>query len=221
MNSDSNSIFIIVSLFLLAVVGLMLVIQLIIWATITFGLKKSKVSKSANKSYQILLKKEQYDGSIKKVKLTSKFNNYDKKTNCLKLKVNDFEEKTIWNCYQNLISVLMVRWKKANHKTHLTLIASTLIFYLSVVMTLVCTLIYYINLEHGTLDTINTTLLSIFSFITLMTIVLSWLVWTMTYEKVRKELIELTDTLEIPNLTKAIKKISAYKTLFPSSELLL
>lgn len=209
MNS-TDSVFIIVSLFLLSVVGAMLVGQLVIW--VIFKFKKNNISLS-NKSYQILLAQEKYEGSIKQVRITSKFNNYRQKTNCLKLKANDFEEKTIWNCYNNLISVLMLKWKKNNRKTYLTLIISTLVFYLSVIMTLTCSLIYYVA-------AIDTTLLSIFSFITLVIIVLSWLIWTMTYEKVRKDLIELTSTLENPKLTKAIKRISAYKTLFPSSELL-
>lgn len=214
-----DSTLIIVSLFLLAVVAGLLIVQLIIWLSIKF--KNQKNISSNKKSYQILLKKEHYDGSVKKVKFTSKFSNYHQRKNCLKLKASDFEEKTLWNCYNNLVSVLMIRWKKTNRKTHRTLIISTLVFYLSVIMTLTCTLIYYINLAQGTIATINTTLLSIFSFLTLMTIVVSWLVWTMTYEKVRKELIELVETLESPNLTKAIKRISAYKTLFPSSELLI
>lgn len=216
-----NSVFIIINLFLLAVVAVMSIVQLITWISVNITSKKGKLTFNiSEKSYQILLKQEQYDGTIKKVKLTTKFNNYKIKDNVLNLKTNDFEEKTIWNCYQNLISVLMLKWKKTNRKTHIILISSTLVFYLSVIMTLICTLVYYINLGQDTLTTINTTLLNIFSFITLMIIVLSWLVWTMTYEKVRKEIIELANKLQDDNLTKAVKKISAYKTLFPSSELL-
>lgn len=219
MNSNNfdNSVFIVVSLFLLTIISIMLSIQLIAWLII--HLKTNKMN-FPTKSYQTLLEQEQYDGTIKKVKFITKFNNYNKKTNCLKLKVNDFEEKTLWNFYQNLINVLLVKWKKNNKKTHITLITSTLIFYLSIIMTITCTLIYYINLGQGTINNLNVTLLSIFSFVILMILIFSWLIWTMSYEKVRKEIIELANTFEEPKLSKAVKIISAYKTLVPGSELL-
>lgn len=216
MNSSTDSVFIIVSLFLLAIIALMLVAQLIMW--LTFTNKKIKVP--SDKSYQTLLAKEQYNGTIKKVKFVAKFNKYDKKNNVLKLKSRDFEEKTIWNFYQNLISISLVRWKKANQNTSIILITSTLTFYLSAIITIICALTYYINLWQGTINTINTTVLSILSFVVLLILVLSWLIWTMTYEKIRKEIIELASTFEDPTLIKAIKIISGYKTLFPSSELL-
>jgi len=42
----------------------------------------------------------------------------------------------------------------------------------------------------------------------------------MSYEKLRKEVIQLTKTFDNQNLLKNVKRISGYKTLFPGSELL-
>lgn len=222
MNSNNfdDSIFITINLFLLALISLMLLIELIIWITTIF-ISKSKKINIPEKSYQILLKQEKDKITIKKTNLVFKFNNYNKKNNCLKLKIRDFEEKTLWNHYQNLISILLIKWKKTNKKINITLIVSTLLFYLSAITAITCALIYYINLSNKTLNNINITALSILSFITMIVLVLSWLIWTMNYEKLRKELIELSSKFENPKLLKIIKIISGYKTLFPGSELLI
>lgn len=216
-NNTNNNAFIIVSLFLLAVVAFLLLAQLIVWIIVS----STKKIKLPIKSYQTLLNKEDYQGTTKKVRIVFKFNNYNKKQDCLKLQTNDFEEKTLWNLYHNLISVLVVRWKKTNQKTSIILSTSTIVFYLSAIATIIFALIYYINLGQGTIDAINITLLSILSFINLVILVLSWLIWTMNYEKVRKEIIALASNLDNPKLLKAISRISGFKTLFPSSELLI
>lgn len=218
-NNIDDRVFMLVSLFLLAIIFLMSLIQFIAWLIVTFVFKKQKTNK---KFYQALLEQEQLDDiEIKKVKLVIKFNNFNKNKNYLKLKTNDFEEKSLWNIYQNLISILLIKWKKTNKKINIILISSTLIFYISVSLAITFALIYYINLWQNTINTLNTTLLSILSFANLIILVLSWLIWTMTYERVRKELIELAATLKNPTILKVIKWISSYKTLFPGSELLL
>ncbi len=220
-NSENDKVFIIVSLFLLAVIVTMLVIQLIIWTIIVINTKKTKI-KLTNKTYETLLINQDYqDVIVKKVKLTVKFANYQKKNNCLKLSKRNFEEKTIWNVYQNLINILLIKWKKAKRKTNIILIISTLIFYLSAIFTITLTLIYYINLAQGTINQINTNIISILSFIVLIFLIFSWLLWTMSYEKLRKEIIELAKSFDDQNLLKIVKRISNYKTLFPGSELLL
>lgn len=217
-NSENDKVFIIVSLFLLSVIATMLILQLIIWLFIIS--KKTKI-KLANKTYETLLINQDYqDVTIKKVKLAVKFANYQKKNNCLKLSKRNFEEKTIWNIYQNLTNIILIKWKKAKRKTNITLITSTLMFYLSAIITIILALVYYINSAQGTINQINTNLISILSFIVLVFLVLSWLIWTMSYEKLRKEIIALTKTLDNQNLLKKIKRISGYKTLFPGSELL-
>lgn len=220
INSENDKVFLIVTLFLLAVIAVLVIIQLIVWTIIVINAKKTKI-KIRNKTYETLLIKQNYqDVIIKKTKLTIKFANYQKKNNCLKLSKRNFEEKTIWNVYQNLINILLIKWKKANRKTNIILITSTLIFYLSTILTITLSLIYYINLAQGTIKQINTNVISILSFIVLVFLILSWLLWTMSYEKLRKEIIELTKSFDNQNLLKAVRIISGYKTLFPGSELL-
>lgn len=219
-NFENDKVFIIVSLFLLAVIAVMLVIQLIVWTIIVINTKKTK-SKLTNKTYETLLVNQGYqDTIVKKVKISVKFANYQKKNNYLKLSKRNFEEKTIWNVYQNLINILLIKWKKTKRKTNIILIISTLIFYLSTIITITLALIYYINLEQGTINQIDTNVISILSFIVLVFLVLSWLLWTMSYEKLRKEVIKLAKTFDDENLLKIVKRISGYKTLFPGSELL-
>lgn len=219
-SSENDKVFIIVSLFLLIVITMMLIIQLIIWIITLINAKKTKI-KLTNKTYKTLLTNQGYqDIVVKKVKISIKFANYQKKNNCLKLSKRNFEEKTVWNVYQNLINISLIKWKKNKRKTNIILITSTLIFYLSSIITITLTLIYYINLLQGTINQINTNIISILSFIVLIFLVLSWLLWTMSYEKLRKEIIELTKTFDNQNLLKTVKRISGYKTLFPGSELL-
>lgn len=219
-NSENDNVFIIVSLFLLAVISVMLIIQLIVWSIIVITAKKTKI-KLTNKTYETLLISQDYqDVKVKKVKLAVKFANYHKQNNCLKLSNRNFEEKTTWNIYQNLVNILLIKWKKTNRKTNIILILSTLIFYLSVIATITLSLIYYINLAQKTINQIDTNVISILSFIVLIFLVLSWLLWTMSYEKLRKEVIQLTKTFDNQNLLKMVKRISGYKTLFPGSELL-
>ncbi|MDQ7983223.1 MAG: hypothetical protein REH79_03365 [Spiroplasma sp.] len=219
---ETDNIFIIVSLFLLTVIAVMAIIQLIIWAITIGRAKKSKV-KLTTKSYQTLLANQEVQDmpvKVKQVKTTIKFANYNQKKNCLKLSKRNFEEKTVWNIYQNLINIVLIKWKQGNRKTNITLIVSTIIFYLSAFGTIVVTLIYYFYCTTGKINQIDINILSILSFIILFFLVLSWLLWTMTYEKLRKDVIDLAKTLNNQNLVKIVRRISGYKTLFPSSELL-
>ncbi|WP_342261359.1 hypothetical protein [Spiroplasma endosymbiont of Notiophilus biguttatus] len=117
------------------------------------------------------------------------------KKNILKLKNRDFNETTTWNKYQTLSSVLVIKWKNNSQKwSNLTLPIINLFFISGVIITIICSLLYYILIQNSNTN-INKETLAIFSFLSLLIITISWLFWTMFYEKFRKQLMTLNTEL--------------------------
>lgn len=212
----NGRIFIIIGLFLLGVALILWLAQVLYWVIVK--IKNHKKPKK-NQYYQDLLAKHQYHCQVKKVKFVVNFFNYNSKNDCLKLNNNDYIEKTNWNLYRNLLHILLIKWKKDKKKTALSIILTIISFYLSAILIITCALIYLVNWKTGNLNNLNTQVLSIFCFIGLLALILTWVTWTMIFEKVRKELLLLAEDLD-PKTLKVIKNIVSHKTLYPGSELL-
>lgn len=157
---------------------------------------------------------------LKKKKFIIKYFNYNVKTNVLKLKTNDFNEITTWNKYQTLCSVLLIKWKnKYQPRKNLSLPIINFCLLIGIINTIVCALLFYIPIWTNTSNDINQETLAIFSFVGLIIITLSWLFWTMFYEKMRKEIMCLSSNLENHEV-KIIKYITLFKSCFPFADLM-
>ncbi len=212
---QTTSVFILISLFLIAMVLIFQLFQFIFWLIII--LKNKKNDTKLKPSYQQALSNENINCQIVKSKFTFKYLNYNFKKNILKLKSRDFNETTTWNKYQTLSSVLVIKWKNNSQKwSNLALPIINLFFINGVIITIICALLYYIPTQN---NNINKEILAIFSFLSLLIITISWLFWTMFYEKFRKQLMTLNTELNY-NEQKTIKYITLFKSCFPFSDLM-
>lgn len=213
---QTTSVFILISLFLIAMVLIFQLFQFIFWLIIILKTKKNDTK--LKPSYQQALSNENINYcQIAKSKFTFKYLNYNFKKNILKLKSRDFNETTTWNKYQTLSSVLVIKWKNNSQKwSNLALPIINLFFINGVIITIICALLYYIPIQN---NNINKEILAIFSFLSLLIITMSWLFWTMFYEKFRKQLMTLNTELNY-NEQKTIKYITLFKSCFPFSDLM-
>ncbi|WP_174481506.1 hypothetical protein [Spiroplasma endosymbiont of Danaus chrysippus] len=212
---QTTSVFILISLFLITMVLIFQLFQFIFWLIIILKTKKNDTKLKS--SYQQALSNENINSQIVKSKFTFKYLNYNFKKNILKLKSRDFNETTTWNKYQTLSSVLVIKWKNNSQKwSNLALPIINLFFINGVIITIICALLYYIPIQN---NNINKEILAIFSFLSLLIITMSWLFWTMFYEKFRKQLMTLNTELNY-NKQKTIKYITLFKSCFPFSDLM-
>lgn len=212
-NTSSDNVFLIVSYFLLTLIAIFLVFQLLYWVLIR--IKNKKIKKDKNKTYQQLLNNKDFKNIlVKKNHFVINFFNYNSKKQTLKLKKNDLEEKSAWNAYRNIIHFLLIKWKQENKKKSIGIKLIIISFYLTLILIGVCSILYY------WFNNINKEIISIFSFIGLIALILTWVFWTMIFEKTRKEIVDELEKIDIDLTTKKIiKNIAAYKTLFPAAEL--
>ncbi|WP_308149633.1 hypothetical protein [Spiroplasma sp. AdecLV25b] len=214
---ETVMIFVTISLFLVTVILICQLIQLCFWLIIKL---KTKNKNNLKPYYQELLASKDLSCQVVKKKFIIKYFNYNVKTNVLKLKTNDFNETTTWNKYQTLCSVLCIKWKnKYQPRKNLSLPIINLCLLIGIINTIICTLLFYIPIWTNTSSDINQEVLAIFSFAGLIIITLSWLFWTMFYEKMRKEIMNLTSGLE-DHEVKIIKYITLFKSCFPFADLM-
>lgn len=215
---QTASIFILISLFLIAIILILQLLQFIFWLTIILKTKKNTELKP---TYQQTLFNEKINCQIVKTKISFKFLNYNFKRNILKLKNRDFNEATTWNKYQTLSSIIVIKWKNNfQKKRNLALPIINLFFISGVIITIICTLLYYLPIwTDSNNSNINMEVLAIFSFLALIIITMSWLFWTMFYEKFRKELMTVSAKLSY-NEQKIIKYITLFKSCFPFADLM-
>lgn len=210
-------IFVNISLFLIFILLICQLIQFCFWLFIKI---KTKDKNNLQRYYQELLTNEELSCQVEKKKFIIKYFNYNVKTNVLKLKTNDFNEITTWNKYQTLCSVLLIKWKnKYQPRKNLSLPIINFCLLIGIINTIVCALLFYIPIWNNTSNDINQETLAIFSFGGLVTITLSWLLWTMFYEKMRKEIMCLSSNLENHEV-KIIKYITLFKSCFPFADLM-
>lgn len=214
---ETTMIFVGISLFLVAMIIICQLIQFLFWLIVKL---KTKNNDNIQPYYQKLLANQEINCQVVKKRFIVKYFNYNVKTNILKLKTNDFKENTTWNKYQTLCSVLCIKWKnKYQPWKNLNLPIINLCLLIGIINTIICALLFYIPIWSSISTDINQEVLSIFSFAGLIIITLSWLFWTMFYEKIRKEIMNLTFELE-DNEVKIIKYITLFKSCFPFADLM-
>lgn len=173
---------------------------------------------------QILDENEGKDIIVKEHKFIRKTNNYNKKTNVLKVRKRDQTDKSLLKIYDVLVNFYTAFVKKHQRKSYLSFLnIGNWLFVIAFITLITCiTVVFsFASITVSQDDFIlYSNIILIISIIGLIAGLIGWFFWAFSIEEIGKEISELAVDYLTASEAKKIRSLIIFKTCFPLTEYL-